>query len=168
MSTSSNTRGLYFYRYGETRTPNPFRARTSQARMYTFHHIPLYYRSEGTRTPNPRLSRLPGLSRHCIPFQSQTAIAGVPGFEPRPVDLETTMLAITNILLNKKLRSPTCGNLINSRTIKQSNYLVPTRLRCNNQLRSRLLSRRSVKLSIFIFNLYIIYKKFFGVFVFTL
>lgn len=57
-----------FYRYGETRTPNPFRARTSQARMYTFHHIPLYYRSEGTRTPNPCLSRPPGLSRCCIPI----------------------------------------------------------------------------------------------------
>ena len=56
------------YRYGETRTPNPFRARTSQARMYTFHHIPLYYRSEGTRTPNPCLSRPPGLSRCCIPI----------------------------------------------------------------------------------------------------
>lgn len=152
MSTSSNTRGLYFYRYGETRTPNPFRAQTSQACMYTFHHIPLIcYRSEGTRTPNPRLSRLPGLSRHCIPFQSQTALAGVPGFEPRPVDLETTMLAITNILLNKKLRLPSCGNLINFHTIKKSNYLVPTRLRRNNQLRSRLLSRRSVKLSVFIF-----------------
>lgn len=31
------------YRYGEIRTPNPFWARTSQARMYTFHHIPLYF-----------------------------------------------------------------------------------------------------------------------------
>lgn len=56
-----------FYRYGETRTPNPFQARTSQARMYTFHHIPLY-RPGGTRTPNPYLSRPPGLSRCYIPI----------------------------------------------------------------------------------------------------
>ena len=91
------------------------------------------------------------LSALTLPVGLQTVLAGVPGFEPRPVDLETTMLAITNILLNKKLRLPLCGNLINFHTIKKSNYLVPTRLRRNNQLRSRLLSRRSVKLSVFIF-----------------
>lgn len=53
-----------FYRYGETRTPNPFQARTSQARMYTFHHIPLY-RPGGTRTHTLAPQRLI-LSQLCL------------------------------------------------------------------------------------------------------
>lgn len=165
MSACSITRGN-FIDTGRLALPIPFGHHL--LKMTCIHSITYRYfigieGLEPTRNLIQKILNLPRINhfRH-MPFTA------LPRFEQGTGDLESPRLTNYHIELYKKLRSPTCGNLINFHTIKQSNYLVPTRLRRNNQLRSRLLSRRSVKLSIFIFNLYIIYKKFFVVFVFTL
>ena len=62
--------GRYFYH----RILSPTRLR--------FRHTGLYYRSGGIRTHNPCLSRLPGLSRHCIPFPSTDRFIVREGLEP--------------------------------------------------------------------------------------